>query len=154
MKRKSFEGMACPVAQSLERVGEQWSILILRDALNGLRRFDEFQKHLDIAPNMLTRRLNTLVETGFLVRQRYSERPPRDEYVLTDRGRDFHSVVHALLSFGNRHFADQGKAFVLVDTETGTEADPIVIDAVSGERITYPRFRPRAHLQKAEGVEG
>ena len=64
MQRKSFGNMQCPIARSLERVGEWWSILILRDALHGLTRFDQFQKSLDIAPNMLTRRLNALVEGG------------------------------------------------------------------------------------------
>jgi len=76
--------MQCPIARSLERVGEWWSILILRDALHGLTRFDEFQKSLGIAPNMLTRRLNALVEGGLLERRRYSERPPRDEYLAMD----------------------------------------------------------------------
>ena len=64
MQHKSFAGMACPVARSLERVGEWWSILILRDALHGMTRFDQFQKSLGIAPNMLTRRLNALVAAG------------------------------------------------------------------------------------------
>jgi DNA-binding HxlR family transcriptional regulator len=64
MQRKSFGSMSCPIARSLERVGEWWSILILRDAFRGLTRFDQFQKSLDIAPNMLTRRLNALVERG------------------------------------------------------------------------------------------
>jgi DNA-binding HxlR family transcriptional regulator len=85
MQRKSFGRMSCPIARSLERVGEWWSILILRDALHGLTRFDQFQKSLGIAPNMLTRRLSALVDAGLLVRRRYSERPPRDEYVLTAR---------------------------------------------------------------------
>ena len=62
MQRKSFGSMTCPIARSLERVGEWWSILILRDAFRGLTRFDQFQKSLDIAPNMLTRRLNALVD--------------------------------------------------------------------------------------------
>ncbi len=91
--------MECPIARSLERVGEWWSILILRDALHGLTRFDQFQKSLDIAPNMLTRRLNALVEGGLLERRRYNERPPRDEYVLTERGRDFEPVLYALLAW-------------------------------------------------------
>ena len=69
MQRKSFGSMTCPIARSLERVGEWWSILILRDAFRGLTRFDQFQKSLDIAPNMLTRRLNALVECGLLERR-------------------------------------------------------------------------------------
>ncbi len=115
MQRKSFGNMQCPIARSLERVGEWWSILILRDAFHGLTRFDQFQKSLDIAPNMLTRRLNALVEFGLLERRRYSERPPRDEYVLTERGRDFRPVLWALLAWGNKHFAPEGASVVLVD---------------------------------------
>src|SRR5579863_1673108 len=85
MQRKSFGNLQCPIARSLERVGEWWSILILRDAVYGLKRFDEFQKSLEIAPNMLTRRLNGLVKDGLLERQRYSDKPPRYEYVLTEK---------------------------------------------------------------------
>ena len=66
MQHKSFRAMSCPIARSLERVGEWWSMLIMRDALHGPTRFDEFQKSLGIAPNMLTRRLNALVESGSL----------------------------------------------------------------------------------------
>ena len=105
MQRKSFGNMQCPIARSLERVGEWWSILILRDAFYGLTRFDEFQKSLGVAPNMLTRRLNALVEGGLLERQRYSERPPRHEYRLTEAGRDARSIAFALLAWGNRHLA-------------------------------------------------
>jgi DNA-binding HxlR family transcriptional regulator len=110
MQRKNFGEMQCPIARSLERVGEWWSILILRDAFHGMTRFDEFQKSLGIAPNMLTRRLGALVEAGLLERRRYSERPPRDEYVLTPRGRDFRPVLVSLLAWGNRHFAPEGAA--------------------------------------------
>src|SRR5712675_1068201 len=92
MRHKSFDDMQCPIARSLERVGEWWSMLILRDALLGLARFDEFQESLGIAPNILTRRLKALVEAGLLERRRYSERPPRDEYILTRAGQDFRPV--------------------------------------------------------------
>src|SRR5437660_10333849 len=119
MQRKSFARMACPIARSLERVGEWWSILILRDALHGLTRFDEFQRSLGIAPNMLTRRLNGLVGSGLLERRRYSEHPPRDEYLLTERGRDFRPVVLSLLAWGNRHFAREGASGVLVYRRPG-----------------------------------
>ena len=128
MQRKSFETMTCPIARSLERVGEWWSILILRDAFRGLTRFDQFQKSLDIAPNMLTRRLTALVESGLLERRIYSEHPPRHEYVLTERGRDFRPVLWALLAWGNRHFAPEGPSVVVVDTETGEPADPVLVE--------------------------
>jgi DNA-binding HxlR family transcriptional regulator len=108
MQRKSFAEMPCPIARSLERVGEWWSILILRDAFAGTTRFDDFQQSLGIAPNMLTRRLGALVDAGMLERRRYSEHPPRDEYVLTGRGRDFRPVLVELVAFGRKHFAAPG----------------------------------------------
>jgi len=138
--------MQCPVARGLERVGEWWSILILRDALNGIKRFDAFQRSLGIAPNMLARRLNALVQAGLMKRRRYSERPPRDEYVLTPSGRDFQPVVIALLAWGNRHFAPEGRVFTLIDRQTGLEAEPLLIDAVSGRPMSDRVFK----LQRKE----
>jgi DNA-binding HxlR family transcriptional regulator len=140
MQHKSFGHMQCPIARSLERVGEWWSILILRDAFYGLTRFDEFQKSLGVAPNMLTRRLNALVEAGLLERRRYSEHPPRDEYVLTRRGRDFHPVLLALLAWGNKHFAPEGASVQLVRADTRAPVEPVLVDRGSGERIAGSGF--------------
>jgi DNA-binding HxlR family transcriptional regulator len=154
MQRTSFGNMTCPIARSLERVGEWWSILILRDALRGTTRFDEFQKSLGIAPNMLTRRLSALVESGLLERRRYSEHPPRYEYVLTARGRDFRPVLIALLAWGNRHFAPEGASVQLVDARTGRPAEPILVDRVTGHPITESDHRsapgPAANAQVHE----
>ena len=136
MQRKSFGHMPCPIARSLERVGEWWSMLIMRDALHGMRRFDEFQRSLGIAPNMLTRRLNALVAAGLLERRRYSERPPRHEYVPTARGRELRPVLLALLAWGNRHFAPEGASVELIDRTTGAVAEPILVDRLSGRPIT------------------
>jgi DNA-binding HxlR family transcriptional regulator len=140
MQRKTFGHMQCPIARGLDRVGEWWSIMILRDAFHGLTRFDEFQKSLEIAPNMLTRRLGSLVEEGLLERRQYSEKPPRFEYVLTPRGRDFHPVMVALLAWGNRHFAEEGIAVDLVDAATGTPAEPVLVDRNSGREINQRDF--------------
>jgi DNA-binding HxlR family transcriptional regulator len=141
MQRKNLGDMPCPIARSLERVGEWWSILILRDAFYGLTRFDEFQKSLAIAPNILTRRLNALVEAGLLRRRRYSNRPPRYEYVLTERGRDFRPVMQAMLAWGNRHFAPEGPSVVITNRETGETADPVLIDRISGLPMNDAVFR-------------
>jgi DNA-binding HxlR family transcriptional regulator len=140
MQRKSFDSMPCPIARSLERVGEWWSMLILRDALHGFTRFDQFQKSLGIAPNMLTRRLNALVEAGLLERRRYSERPPRDEYVPTARGRDFQPVLVALLAWGNKHFAPEGASVQLINTQTGAAVEPILVDPANGRPIRKPDY--------------
>lgn len=141
MQRKSFGAMPCPIARSLERVGEWWSILILRDALRGTTRFDDFQKSLGIAPNMLSRRLASLVEAGLLERQLYCERPPRHEYLPTECGRDFRPVLQTLLAWGNRHFAPEGAAVRIVNTETGEAADPMLVDRTSGRPLSDPVFR-------------
>jgi DNA-binding HxlR family transcriptional regulator len=140
MQRKSFIKMTCPIARGLERVGEWWSILIVRDALHGFTRFDQFQRSLNIAPNMLTRRLNALVGAGLLERRRYSQHPPRYEYVLTEKGRDFRPVLIALTAWGNRHFAPEGASVVLVDTKTRRTADPVLVDRKSRRPLNEHEF--------------
>jgi DNA-binding HxlR family transcriptional regulator len=140
MERTNFGNMQCPIARSLERVGEWWSILILRDALHGVSRFDEFQKSLSIAPNMLTRRLSALVESGLLERRRYSDRPARYEYVLTPRGREFRPVLIALLAWGNKHFATEGPSVLLADRKSGAIAEPVVVDRSSGRLLNETEF--------------
>lgn len=152
MQRTHFDTMPCPIARSLERVGEWWSILILRDAFQGLTRFDQFQKSLPIAPNMLTRRLQGLVQAGLLEKQRYNDKPPRYEYVLTERGRDFQPVLWALLAWGNKHFAPEGASVILVDRETGRPAEPVLTDAVSGKRMTREQFRSAPGPAAAEST--
>jgi DNA-binding HxlR family transcriptional regulator len=140
MRHKSFGNMPCPIARSLERVGEWWSILILRDALHGMTRFDQFQQSLGIAPNMLARRLDALVKAGLLERRRYSERPPRHDYVPTARARDFQPVLVALLAWGNKHFAPEGASVLLIDTKTGAAVDPILVDRATGRPIQKPAY--------------
>src|SRR2546428_11879689 len=88
MQRTSFEDMNCSIAQCLEVVGEWWSLLIMRDALLGVTRFDDFQARLRISRNTLNQRLNSLVAGGVLQRVPYQEHPPRSEYRLNDKGRD------------------------------------------------------------------
>ena len=124
----------------------------MRDAFHGLTRFDQFQKSLEIAPNMLTRRLNALVEAGLLERHRYSERPPRHEYLLTERGRDFRPVLWALLAWGNKHFAPEGKSVVIVDSATGQEAEPVLVDRASGRPLVEPAFHSAAGPAASEST--
>jgi DNA-binding HxlR family transcriptional regulator len=155
MSRTDFSEMSCPIARSLDRVGEWWSILILRDAFHGLTRFDQFQKSLPIAPSMLTRRLADLVEDGLLERRRYNDHPPRDEYVLTERGRDFRPVLVAMMAWGNRQFAGpEGVPSQLVDAETGIPADPIIIDRNTGREIDDTHFKFAAGPGADDNVRG
>lgn len=143
MHRTTAENMQCPVARGLDRVGEWWSMLILRDAFYGLSRFDDFQTSLGIAPNILSRRLATLVETGMLERHRYSARPVRYEYLLTERGRDFRPVLLSMMAWGNRHFAPEGQALELIDKHTGQVAEIELVDRLTGEPITRERHEVR-----------
>ena len=113
----------------METVGEWWSILILRDAFQGSTRFDEFERNLGIAPNILSRRLAHLTKTGMFVRRRYQERPPRYEYVLTDKARDFFPVIATLLAWGNKHLAPKGESILLANRDDRRPLDPVVVDA-------------------------
>jgi DNA-binding HxlR family transcriptional regulator len=121
---------ACPVGRGIARVGDGWSMLVLRDVARGVHRFDALQKGLGIAPNILTRRLTALVEDGLLERRRYSERPPRHDYVLTAMGRNYLPVLHALGAWGARHFGDE--TIVRLVAADGHVVEPVVIDAVTG----------------------
>lgn len=136
MQRTNFSNVKCPAARALESVGDWWSILILRDALQGLTRFDEFQTNLGIAPNILTRRLKHLVDEGLFERRLYSERPPRYDYVLTAKGRDFFPVLMALFTWGSRHLPPEEVAMRLTDATSGEDRDPLLIDRVTGRTFS------------------
>jgi DNA-binding HxlR family transcriptional regulator len=131
---KNSSEATCPIARSVAFVGDAWSLLILRDANLGLTRFDEFRKSLKIAPTILTRRLATLTEEGLLEKRRYSERPPREEYLLTAAGRDFLPVLFMIGDWGRKHRGG-GKLTRFVDAETGIDIQPIAEDAATGARI-------------------
>jgi DNA-binding HxlR family transcriptional regulator len=140
MTRRAFDPGQCPVGRTLERVGDTWSLMILRDALQGVSKFDQFQRSLGVAPNILTQRLTALVEAGFLERRPYQERPVRHDYVPTDLARDFAPVLTALMAFGNRHFAAEGVASHMVDAATGLPAEPVLVDRRSGKSMDSPDF--------------
>lgn len=124
----------CPIARSLAFVGDAWSMLILRDAHAGITRFDQFRKSLGIAPTMLTKRLSVLTEEGLLEKRRYSEHPPREEYLLTDAGQDFLPVLFMIGAWGRKHRGG-GKLVKFFDAEAGTEIRPVAIDESTGAKI-------------------
>jgi DNA-binding HxlR family transcriptional regulator len=105
MLKRDHEGQNCSVARALEVVGERWTLLIIRDAFLGLRRFEQFQESLGIARNVLTDRLNRLVDEGILERVRYSERLERYEYRLTQKGRDLNIGLVALRQWRDKHLS-------------------------------------------------
>ncbi len=124
----------CPIARSLAFAGDAWSLLILRDAHAGLTRFDQFRKSLGIAPTILTRRLANLTDEGLLEKKRYSEHPPREEYLLTQAGVDFLPVLFIIGAWGRKHRGG-GKLVRFLDAETGKEINAIAVDEVTGEKI-------------------
>ena len=132
----------CPVAKALESVGDAWSILILRDAHSGVTRFDQFRKSLGIAPTMLTKRLAALTSAGLLEKQLYTERPPREEYVLTASGQDFLPVLMMIGAWAQKNCA--GDLIRYIDEETGLEIEPVGVDAISGAKLGSRRMRTSA----------
>jgi DNA-binding HxlR family transcriptional regulator len=141
MERKSFADMHCSVAQCLEVVGEWWSMLIVRDAFLGVRRFDQFQERLGISRNILNHRLTKLVEEGILVKVPYSERPPRYDYRLTDKGRDLWPVITAMRQWGDRYAAPDGPPLTVVHKACGQPAGVVEICSECGEPVAARDFR-------------
>jgi DNA-binding HxlR family transcriptional regulator len=137
MQRKHLGNMACPIAQSLERVGEWWSILILRDAFRGLGKFDEFQRSLGVSPTILTRRLKSLVKHDILYKHAYSTRPLRFEYLLTERGEAFFPVMLTLLQWGNQSLSIGEVTVEPISRQRGTPVKPVLIDDYTHEPLTH-----------------
>ena len=124
----------CPVDRGLTRVGDRWSMLILRDVERGLTRYEQLRTSLGIAPNILAQRLAALAEAGLVEKRRYSHRPPRDEYLLTDAGRDFLPILMAIGAWG-RKYNGGGALSRHLDAETGEVVRPVVVDANTGAPI-------------------
>jgi DNA-binding HxlR family transcriptional regulator len=115
----TYSEQVCSAARALEVIGERWTLLIVRDAFLGVRRFDEFQRSLGVARNVLQARLERLVEAGILERVRYQERPERFEYKLTPKGLDLWPVLVSLLAWGDRHMAPDGPPVLLEHRDCG-----------------------------------
>lgn len=136
MKRTRLEESTCPIARSLDIIGDWWSLLIVRDALRGITRFGEFQKSLGIAKNMLTTRLKLLVDEGILTLQPASDGSAWQEYVLTDKGRALQMVLVALSQWGNEFlFAENEFGTVLVDTEKRKPLRKLTLIADDGREL-------------------
>ena len=142
MLRNDYETQNCSVARALEVIGERWSLLIIRNAFYGVRRFEDHQRWLGIARNVLQARLERLVEEGILNRELYHERPPRYEYRLTQKGIDLWPVLMTLLQWGDRHAADAGPPIVLQHRDCGGEVDGHLRCAKCGADLTARDVRP------------
>jgi DNA-binding HxlR family transcriptional regulator len=132
-----YPGQICSIAKSLEVVGERWTLLIVRDVMTGHRRFGELQRSLGVARNVLSSRLQRLVEEDILERRAYQENPPRHEYFLTEKGLDLWPALIALLAWGDRHSPQpEGPPMLIVHKECGGEVSDRGICERCGETLT------------------
>jgi DNA-binding HxlR family transcriptional regulator len=145
MYRKTFSDMNCSIARSLEEVGEWWSLLIVRECTQGATRFDEFQKNLGIARNVLTARLERLIELGILERFPLEDLPSLNGYRLTEKGEALYPVLVALWQWGDRWLVPEAKVPTrLVVDATGEQIAPLAVRGKSGEPLSFRdvRFAP------------
>jgi DNA-binding HxlR family transcriptional regulator len=126
--KRDYEGQNCSIARALEIVGERWTLLIVRDVFLGKHRFDQLQESLGIARNVLTDRLNRLVDEGILERVRYSERPDRFEYRLTSKGRDLQIALAGLRQWGDKYLSERPPRIV----RRKSDKKPVVAAFVPG----------------------
>jgi DNA-binding HxlR family transcriptional regulator len=145
MLGRTYESQTCSVARTLELVGERWTLLIIRDAFLGVRRFGDFADRLGVARNVLQDRLERLVTAGVLDRVPYQERPLRHEYRLTEMGRDLWPSIVALLQFGDKHLApDAGPPMLLLHKGCGGELDDRRQCRTCGAAVTLSDVEPVA----------
>jgi DNA-binding HxlR family transcriptional regulator len=138
----TYRGQNCSIAGALELVGERWTLLILRDAFLGTRRFDDFQRNLGVARNVLQSRLGRLVEEGVLRRERYQERPERFEYRLTRKGVDLWPVLVSLMKWGDKHAAHNGPPVIMRHIGCGGEIDDRRICTACGKHLEAHESMP------------
>ncbi len=123
MLKRDYPTQYCPVASTLEIIGERWTILILRDVFMGIRRFEDLQRDLGVARNVLQTRLELLVDNGILHKRPYQERPVRQEYRLTEKGADLWPVLVSLLKWGDKYALEGERPIILQHRACGGELD-------------------------------
>ncbi len=143
MRRTSLASFDCSIAQTLEVVGDPWTLLIVRDVFFGVRRFDDLRRSLGIPRATLSSRLGALVADGVLSRRAYTEHPPRHEYVLTDKGRSLSPVLIAMLQWGDEWSGVDDPPVTLLDADTGEQIHAQFVDQMSGRPLTELRIERR-----------
>ncbi len=156
MRWRDIGDTSCSVARSLSVVGDRWTLLILREAVLGTRRFAELQAHLGATRHLVADRLRKLVAHGVFDRVQYQDRPARFEYRLTEKGRDLYPVIVSLLGWGDRWMADEdGPPLTLVHRSCGHAMHPSLCCPACGERVGARDVvpRPGPALRRAESQE-
>jgi DNA-binding HxlR family transcriptional regulator len=144
MRHSGLQQQNCSIARTVAVLGERWTLVILREAFNRRRRFDDIQRDLGIARNILADRLQTLVSEGILERCAYQQRPERFEYRLTDKGRDLYPVLIALMQWGDRYTAGEaGPPVELIHEPCGEHTHPRLVCDHCGEPIDPRDIRPQ-----------
>lgn len=141
MKRSSVAHLQCSIAQTLEIVGEWWSLLVVRNISFGQRRFEGIQADLGIARNVLSDRLITLVEHDVLEKVKYQDNPERYEYRLTDKGKDLMPVLFALMAWGDKWAAPDGKPMLVTHKDCGHVSTPTVTCSHCGGELEWSHTR-------------
>ena len=142
MLKRDYPSQYCPVASTLEVVGERWTLLIIRDVFLGIRRFDDIQRDLGVARNVLQARLERLVDEGILVKRPYQERPLRCEYRLTEKGADLWPVLVALLQWGDRHALEGERPTILQHRGCGGSSTTAAAAWRAGPTCPSPKRSP------------
>jgi DNA-binding HxlR family transcriptional regulator len=133
---RTYETQVCSIARTLETIGDRWTMLIIRDAFLGMRRFEDFQRDLGVARNVLSDRLARLVDDGVLERRPYQERPERFEYRLTEKGIDLWPVLVSLMKWGDRHAPEEaGPPMLVLHRGCGGEVDARFVCSNCGEPV-------------------
>lgn len=136
MRRTSFASMTCPVARSLEQIGDWWTLLIAREAFYGTRRFKDFEANLGIAPNILSTRLAKLVEHGILQVPEATASGKALEYRLTDKGRDLFPIIVAVAQWGEKHLVGpKGSPIRIVERESMKDIAPLQVRSQDGRPL-------------------
>ena len=123
MLPRTYDNQVCSIARALEMVGDRWTMLVVREAFMGTRRFDDYQRSLGCARNVLADRLTRLVEAGILHKEPYQEHPPRHEYRLTRKGVELWPAMMTLKAWGDRHLAPEGPPVLVLHRDCGGEID-------------------------------
>jgi DNA-binding HxlR family transcriptional regulator len=146
----NYSNEHCAVAAALQVVGDPWTLLILRDAFFGVRRFDDWQARLGVARNVLAARLKSLTQQGVLETRLYSEHPPRKDYVLTRKGRDLLPVILTLKAWGDRHVYGEAERPLTHTHSCGAELVTKTVCEACGETVENRDLTP--HRRKAPSV--
>lgn len=156
MRRTRFDDDHCPIARVTDLFGDWWTPLVLRNAIYGTTRFDDFQHQLGVSRAVLTARLTRLVDEGLLEKVAYQQRPPRYDYVLTEKGRAAGDVLAVMWRYGEDHLWDDDAAppLELAWTDTDEPVRPTVVDETTGRPVSLDRIRLRRRPSRAAPASG